>query len=158
LTAQVHHLTNIPELVGVSCCRHLPKAGPLLQVGVGTSRIQADMALDGYTSIHSTDYSPVAIQRLQQLHADNPALTYAVADVRSMPEYADGSYAGVLDKGTLDALLCGDDDTAAAAQMMAEVWRLLQPGASYVMVTSGEWLGQAHDWSSNACHNQARPG
>jgi hypothetical protein len=96
------------------------------------------MALDGYTFIHNTDYSPVAIQRLQQLHADIPALTYAVADVKSMPEYADGSYAGILDKGTLDALLCGEDDTAAAEQMMAEVWRLLQPGASYVMVTSGE--------------------
>jgi hypothetical protein len=42
------------------------------------------------------------------------------------------------DKGTLDALLCGDDDDRAAAELLGEVWRLLAPGAAYVMITSGE--------------------
>lgn len=41
------------------------------------------------------------------------------------------------DKGTLDALLCGDDDVRAASQLLGEVWRLLAPGTAYVMITSG---------------------
>jgi hypothetical protein len=59
-----------------------------------------------------------------------------VADVRAMPQYVDASFGGVLDKGTLDALLCGDSDVADSAAMLAEVHRLLAPGGSYLMVTS----------------------
>ena len=42
------------------------------------------------------------------------------------------------DKGTLDALLCGDDDVRASDELLGEVWRLLAPGGAYVMITSGE--------------------
>jgi hypothetical protein len=41
------------------------------------------------------------------------------------------------DKGTLDALLCGDAAEGDAARMLGELWRLLSPGAAYVMITSG---------------------
>ncbi|KAF6262157.1 S-adenosyl-L-methionine-dependent methyltransferase [Scenedesmus sp. NREL 46B-D3] len=117
--------------------KHLPKEGHLLQLGVGTSRLQVDMADDGYNKITSIDYSPVAIQRLQQLYPGyGGRLTYAVADARSMPQYPDAGFSGVLDKGTLDALLCGDTEAADAAALLGEVWRLLQPGAAYVMITS----------------------
>ena len=43
---------------------------------------------------------------------------------------------GVLDKGTLDALLCGDNADEDSQRMVAEVWRVLEPGGSYVMITS----------------------
>jgi ubiquinone/menaquinone biosynthesis C-methylase UbiE len=118
--------------------RHLPKTGNILQVGVGTSAIQSDMVTDGYQHIINTDYSPVAIQRLQEIHRDIPQLSYEVADARSMPQYQDNSFQGVLDKGTLDALLCGELEEADSRAMLREVWRVLAPGAAYVMVTSGE--------------------
>ena len=96
------------------------------------------MITDGYQQISNTDYSPVAIQRLQEMHRDTPQLTYAVADARSMPQYKDSSFQGVLDKGTLDALLCGELEEADSSAMLHEVWRVLAPGAAYVMVTSGD--------------------
>lgn len=68
----------------------------IMQLGVGTSRIQEDMADDGYGHITSIDYSPVAIQRLQQAYAARPQLEYAVANARAMPQYADSSFGGVL--------------------------------------------------------------
>jgi hypothetical protein len=49
----------------------------------------------------------------------------------------------VQDKGTLDALLCGDDDDRASAELLGEVWRLLAPGGAYVMITSGERRGSS---------------
>ena len=42
-----------------------------------------------------------------------------------MPEYGDGSFpGGVLDKGTLDALLCGDSDEEESLQMLLECYRV----------------------------------
>jgi ubiquinone/menaquinone biosynthesis C-methylase UbiE len=67
-----------------------------MQLGVGTSRIQEDMADDGYSHITSIDYSPVAIQRLQQAYPARPQLEYAVADARAMPQYPDCGFGGVL--------------------------------------------------------------
>lgn len=97
------------------------------------------MADDGYKHITNTDYSPIAIQRLQQLYPTyNDRLSYAAADARSMPQYDDQIFHGVLDKGALDALLCGETDEKDAAAVLGEVWRLLAPGAAYVMITSGE--------------------
>ena len=53
-----------------------------MQVGVGNSRLQLDMMLDGYASILSVDYSPVVIQQMQHSHQSHPQLQYAVADAR----------------------------------------------------------------------------
>jgi hypothetical protein len=61
------------------------------------------MADDGYSHITSIDYSPVAIQRLQQAYPARPQLQYAVADARAMPQYADGSFGGVLVRGAKTA-------------------------------------------------------
>lgn len=47
----------------------------------------------------------VAIEQMSKLHASVPQLRYEWADTRSMPQYPDGAFGGVLDKGTLDALL-----------------------------------------------------
>jgi hypothetical protein len=88
---------SMPETApGTSCRRHLPKQQHILQLGVGTSRLQEDMADDGYCHIISIDYSPVAIQRLQQTYPSRPQLEYAVADARAMPQYESSSCGGVL--------------------------------------------------------------
>jgi hypothetical protein len=147
---------------------HLELHLPVLQVGVGLSRLQEEMVQPGFggggeeeeedgdastsspyfRSVLSTDFSPVAVQmqqrRLEMLLA-NPTtsswasrLSYLQADARRRLEgFEDGHFAGgVLDKGTLDALLCGDDADQASSEMLAEVWRLLPAQASYVMITS----------------------
>jgi SAM-dependent methyltransferase len=94
------------------------------------------MALEGYVSITSVDYAPSCIDRMAAAHAAAfPGLSYAVADARALP-YGDGAFATVLDKGTLDALLCGDSAEADAAALLAEAVRVLAPGGSYIMVTS----------------------
>jgi len=60
------------------------------------------MADGGYSRIVSIDYSPVAIQRLQQAYPARPQLEYAVADATSMPQYEDGAFGGVLVRSTVD--------------------------------------------------------
>jgi len=117
--------------------KYLPPQLPILQVGMGTSQIQYDMvAQDGYAHIMSVDYSSVAVEQQQAAHAHIPQLKYAVADARRLgAAFPDASYAGVLDKGTLDALLCGESDVEDSARMVEEVWRVLEPGGVYLQIT-----------------------
>jgi hypothetical protein len=56
-------------------------------------------------------------------HAGVPQLEYKTGDIRSLPEYPDGAFGSVLDKGTLDAILCGADAAASAAAALAECCR-----------------------------------
>ena len=52
-----------------------------LQIGVGNSRLQNDMVLDGYSSITSVDFAEVVIEQMQQ-DPQQQQLQYAVADAR----------------------------------------------------------------------------
>ncbi|XP_027908715.1 EEF1A lysine methyltransferase 4 isoform X2 [Vigna unguiculata] len=59
-------------------------------------------------------------------------------DVRDMSLFPDESFDGVIDKGTLDSLMCGTDAPISASQMLAEVCRLLKPGGTYILITYGD--------------------
>lgn len=108
------------------------------------------MVLDNYASVTSIDYSDVVIAQMQKAHAEHAELQYAVADARlvatmigaclahqpfpvdivwldtacrSMPEFTDSSFASVIDKGTLDAMACGDKAFESISSMLREVSR-----------------------------------
>ena len=65
-------------------------------------------------------------------------MKYEVGDVTDMKGKADGSFDVVLDKSTMDALLCGDNSFLMTAKMLHEVQRVLKPGGYYFMVSYGE--------------------
>jgi EEF1A lysine methyltransferase 4 len=99
--------------------------------------VQDDLATDGYQRIVNIDYAQSCIQHLLN-NKDRPAACqYQVADCRCMPEFADGSFASIIDKGTLDGLLCGANSIADATAMLREVGRVLQPGGTFVLITYG---------------------
>ncbi|KAJ6899702.1 hypothetical protein NC652_025989 [Populus alba x Populus x berolinensis] len=53
----------------------------------------------------------------------NVCLTDIGMDVRDMSEFQSGSFNAVIDKGTLDSILCGNDSRKNAPRMLKEVWR-----------------------------------
>ena len=53
-----------------------------------------------------------------------PKMNFQVMDVLDMKEIPSGLYNTVLDKGTLDCILSGDNSVPNAAKMMAEVFRV----------------------------------
>ena len=67
----ISHLT-------VCLTNHLTHAA--MQIGVGTSTLQADMVADGFKSVTSIDNSIRAIEILKTLHAECQELKYIVAD------------------------------------------------------------------------------
>lgn len=60
-----------------------------------------------------------------------------VMDVRSLT-YPSSSFDCVIDKGTLDAILCGENSSKHANSMLAECQRVLRPGGCLLVITYGQ--------------------
>jgi ubiquinone/menaquinone biosynthesis C-methylase UbiE len=97
------------------------------------------MYVDGFTHQLSIDYSPIIIAKMQSKYLDkyNNELNFSLADIRNMAEYKDKSFDIIIDKGTLDAILCGNDSYNNAAEMLSECYRLLDDLGLFICITYG---------------------
>ncbi len=109
---------------------------PILHTGCGNSRLAADLVADGFTSIVNVDFSESCIAQMRAHFTQLPtSVSWDVGDVRRLA-YADASFACVLDKGTLDAVVCDRDRRAVdLAAVVAEMHRVLQPGGRWVLLS-----------------------
>ncbi|KAF4361063.1 hypothetical protein F8388_016872 [Cannabis sativa] len=112
---------------------YFPTSSRVLMVGCGNAVMSEDMVKDGYEDIMNIDISSVAIEMMKRKHVNTPQLKYMQMDVRDMSIFPDESFDGVLDKGTLDSLMCGTDAPVSTSQMLGEVSRLLKPGGIYML-------------------------
>jgi len=61
-----------------------------------------------------------------------------VADLCELgAEFPDASYDVVIDKATLDAIMCGEGSTDHVVAALSEVQRVLKPGGTFISVTHG---------------------
>ncbi|KAF9595976.1 hypothetical protein IFM89_006903 [Coptis chinensis] len=118
--------------------KFVPFSSRLLMVGCGNAVMSEDMVKDGYEDITNIDISSVAIAMMRKKYEDIPQLKYMQMDVRDMSLFPDDSFESVIDKGTLDSLLCGTNAPLSAAQMLGEVSRVLKPGGVYMLITYGD--------------------
>ncbi|XP_057524751.1 uncharacterized protein LOC130804355 [Amaranthus tricolor] len=118
--------------------KYIPTSSRILMVGCGNAVMSEDMVKDGYEEIMNIDISTVAIEMMGRKHAHIPQLKYMQMDVRDMSLFPDDSFGSVIDKGTLDSLMCGTDAPLSASQMLGEVSRLLKPGGVYMLITYGD--------------------
>lgn len=66
-------------------------------------------------------------------------MLYEVMDCTSMTEIADSSIDIVIDKSTIDALLCGDNAYFKVAMMMKDIQRVLKPETGlYIGISYGK--------------------
>eukprot|EP00892_Ulva_mutabilis_P012873 jgi/Ulvmu1/9959/UM059_0007.1 len=125
---------------GILQSLRLPKDGPILHVGVGLSTLQDDMRREGYTDITCIDFSPVCIHKLQQLVPKSSAGTvkYIVADIRNLDhaDFPNTSFAVVIDKGTIDSILCGGS-FQGIQDAISEISRTLAADGVFICVTYG---------------------
>lgn len=97
-----------------------------------------DMVRDGYREIVNIDISSVAIGMMQKKYEHIPQLKYIHMDARSMSCFSNELFDSVIDKGTLDSLMCGASAPLSAASMLEEVSRVLKPGGVYMLITYGD--------------------
>lgn len=87
-----------------------------------------------------TVWSP---RRFRFLHTNNaaasrdrPALGWLLMNVCAL-DFPDESFNAVVDKGTLDSVLCGEGSTANVAKMCMEISRVLKPNGVYFICSYG---------------------
>lgn len=61
-------------------------------------------------------------------------MVYEVMDVRKL-SYPAGSFDMVLDKSTIDTLMCSDNPLTNVAAMVDEAYRVLKPGGIYFAIS-----------------------
>lgn len=93
------------------------------------------LAQEPSLSLHVTDAdnSPSAVRIMEQRYGALENYTASEADVINLNLPA-GTFDAVVDKGTLDALLCGSVDDAR--EMVTEMHRVLCTGGAYVQVSA----------------------
>ncbi|EOA31339.1 hypothetical protein CARUB_v10014513mg [Capsella rubella] len=109
----------------------------VLVVGCGNSAFSEGMVDDGYEDVVSIDISSVVIDSMIKKHSNRPQLKYLKMDVRDMKAFEDASFDAVIDKGTLDSILCGSNSRQYSRQMLEEVWRVLRDKGVYILITYG---------------------
>ncbi|KAH7667113.1 Endothelin-converting enzyme 1 protein [Dioscorea alata] len=118
--------------------KFVPTSSRILMAGCGNSVMSEDMVKDGYEDIMNIDISSIAIEMMRRKCSHIPHLKYRKMDVRHMDFFQDESFDCVIDKGTLDSLMCGTDAPLSASRMVEEVSRLLKPGGIFMLITYGD--------------------
>jgi len=85
-------------------------------------------------SVTSIDLSPIVVEQMKKKYAGKIGLNFETMDVRKM-DFPNDKFDLLLDKGTLDTLLCGDDADVNAAKAMAEYARVLRVGSACVIIS-----------------------
>jgi SAM-dependent methyltransferase len=108
-----------------------------LIVGCGNSDLSENMFDDGFTNQVSIDYSEVVIQKMNESLKDKPAIKFEAMDCRDL-RYKDSEFDMIIDKGTLDAILCGNDSAKNSSDMLDQCSRVLKPGGVFFIFTYGQ--------------------
>lgn len=108
----------------------------ILMLGCGNSPLSEAMYDCGFRNIVNMDISKVVIDQMRERNKDRKEMTWEVEDALHM-SYKDQSFDIVLDKSTLDAILCGEASFKNAARLLAESQRVLKAGGIYLCISYG---------------------
>ncbi|KAH8097637.1 methyltransferase [Aureococcus anophagefferens] len=123
------------------------------------------MVNDGYANVRCVDNCAVVVEQMSAKYGALGGLTFG-ATTRGRRGVADGSVDCVVDKGTLDAVLCGEDSREGSAQLLAAALRVLKKKgvllivshskARAALIPPGAWKVATHDVAAPAL-DDAKP-
>ena len=108
----------------------------MLILGCGNSRLSEEMYNDGHKHITNVDFSDVCINQMQERYSDYEGMRYLCMNVCNL-EFENGSFDVIIDKGTLDSVLCGESATEGIHKALKEVTRVLKSDGVFVCVSYG---------------------
>ena len=109
----------------------------ILNVGCGNSEFSEKMYNDGFKNNYNIDICPNVINFMKERNKEKTNLIYKEMDARNMKDFNDETFDLVIDKSTLDALLCGEDAFVNVALMTKEISRVLKTGGIYLVISYG---------------------
>ncbi|CAK0840446.1 unnamed protein product, partial [Prorocentrum cordatum] len=123
------------ELEGVfsEFCPPVPGLDVLV-VGCGNSALSGELWQAGYQRVTNIDISAAAVSKMEERFAGT-GMSWQVMNATAM-DFEDCSFDLAVDKGTLDAMMCGGAaGSGDAAGLAAETWRTLRPGGLLLLVS-----------------------
>lgn len=111
----------------------ITEASKILMVGCGNSKMSNQMFNEGYKEITNIDISDVVIEKMK---AEYPHLSYIEMDATNMT-YNSNTFDCVIDKGTLDALMCSEDKKIPK-KLISEMFRVTNVNGYCTIITHGE--------------------
>ena len=116
----------------------------VLELGCGDSPMVKDMKDQDQTCLHAIDFSETIVAKLLRDQSSLPKeerISYCVQDARNMTCYESNSFDLILEKGTVDAMLCDKrNGFINVKNIMREACRILKKDVltSFVMVSHME--------------------
>jgi len=108
-----------------------------LNLGCGNAEFSEDMYDDGYKNIVNIDIASNVIEQMKGRNKSRKNMVFEVMDVRDM-QYDDNIFDLIIDKSTIDALLCGENSYINVAKMLKETQRVLKDEGYYMIISYGK--------------------
>lgn len=99
--------------------KHLKPEHKILILGCGNANFSEDLYDAGYHHIHNIDISSVVIEQMRERNKERTEMLYQVMDVCDL-KYPDNYFDIIIDKSTIDAVLCGDNAYLNTAMLLKE--------------------------------------
>jgi SAM-dependent methyltransferase len=107
---------------------------PVLVVGCGNSNLSMKLEASGIYPVVSIDISKTCCRHMASQYKG----CYVPMDATGM-QFRDSVFQTVLDKGTLDAVLCSDNYNESSVLLLAEIGRVLSPSGVFIEITFGKF-------------------
>jgi hypothetical protein len=107
----------------------------ILHVGCGQSQLGSSLYNDGFCNVLNMDISPAVIAQMAARHAKAaPKMHHRVMDMMAL-DCCNSSVEMILDKGSIDALMCTGSTQERVKACLSEFLRVLVPNGAYFVVT-----------------------
>lgn len=109
----------------------------VLSVGCGNSSLSEKMYDAGHRNVVGIDFCESIVEFMRaRARRSRPELKYEVMDAREL-SFGNESFDLIIDKGTLDAVVCGTDVKSAVRDLLSGLSRVLRPGALLLVMSYG---------------------
>ena len=105
----------------------------ILMVGCGNSKLSEQMYLSNYKNIINIDISNIVIEKMKKQY---PEMKWQEMDATKM-SFENNLFDCIIDKGTLDAIMCGEDPIPPA-NLIKEMYRVTKKSGNFCIITHGE--------------------
>ncbi|UIZ23900.1 hypothetical protein KXD40_009557 [Peronospora effusa] len=117
--------------------QYVKKTDNILMAGAGNSRLSEEMVNDDYQKLMNVDVSEIVIQQMATKYKDQAEKLQWQKMNMCLLEFANETFDAVVDKATMDSILCGEGSTANVSKMCQEIYRVLKPNGVYFVVSYG---------------------
>jgi ubiquinone/menaquinone biosynthesis C-methylase UbiE len=94
---------------------------------------------EGITNITNVDFSPSVVKLMTNRYLEMGCnIQYKEMNVVEMGDFKNNQFDVIIDKGTLDSVLCGENSIPLVDKMMKEVYRILDHNGVFLCISYGD--------------------